>query len=56
MPMLGVHKNMHSDKIKLRSSLTTLYLAGDVGVMSFNFLAEKSVVKQYYQAYEYSIT
>jgi len=27
------NKNMHSDKIKLRSFLTTLYFAGDVGVM-----------------------
>jgi len=26
------NKNMHSDKIKLRSFLTTLYFAGDVGV------------------------
>jgi hypothetical protein len=31
MPMLGVHKALHSDKIKLRSFLATLYFAGEFG-------------------------
>jgi len=33
------NKNMHSDKIKLRSFLTALYFAGDVKRWAMNILA-----------------
>jgi len=55
--MLGVHKRMHSDKIKLRSFLTTLYFAGDARRWVLRMETSKEKYKKYLDYYlEYAST